>query len=473
MKNSNGKSTAKGKDGKFSAKGIESLKPEGKQYYEREGDGFTVRVMPSGAKTFLYIYTIVGKRRQMNLGEYPVVTLAAARERLTDVRKDFKDGKDPQEVGYIWHRNPDRERREAVERAEEDTKNPTVKQLAKEYMEKHAKVNKRASSANEDQRLLDKDVLPLWGDRKAKDIRKRDVILLLEDVSKRGHALTQNIFKLVRKMYNFAVSRDILENTPCIGVKIDEIAPTTDRDRVLKEPQDNNGVDEILTFWNEVDKAAMSDEVRMILKLILVTGQRPGEVAGINSSEVDGPWWTIPVERRKVKEKSKNKPQPHRVYLSELALELLGTSSLGGYYFPSPTVKTDENGNPAYQHIDENAVAYAIRRNLKNYQPRRPIKGEAIKMVKVAENKKMDIEHFTPHDLRRTCSTRLAELGYKDEVNDAILGHAKQGVVGIYNRYKYDREKQTAMVAWGRKLTSIITGEASAKVIPLRRQQSA
>jgi len=333
--------------------------------------------------------------------------------------------------------------------------------------------------------LLDKDILPIWGERKAKDIRKRDVVLLLEDVAKRGPALCHNIFKLVRKMYNFAVSRDILENTPCIGIKIDEIATITSRARVLKEPNDNNGIDEIITFWTELGKASMSDEVKRIIKLILVTGQRPGEIAGICANEISvenkeqkdakgetirtwkETWWTIPVPRRKVKEKSKNPPQPHRVFLSKMALELLGNPSSGGYYFPSPVTKTDENGNPIYSHIDENAVAYAIRRNLKDYKPRRPIKGDTVKMVKVAECKKMDIEHYTPHDLRRTCSTRLAELGFKDEINDAILGHVKSGIVGIYNRYKYDREKRAAMESWERKLNCILVVGSDAKVISI------
>lgn len=451
------------------------MKPREKMFQVRESEGFGVRVLPSGLRIFIFIYTIAGKRRQMNLGDYPDVTLAIARDRAADARKALKHGKDPQEVGFEWHRDPEREKREITKAEEAEKKNPTVTKLAAEYMEKHAKKNKRESSWTEDQRLLDKNVLPAWGDRKANAVKKRDVVLLLESYSDRP-ALTHNLFKLIRKMFNFAVSRDILEYTPCTGINIDEIASVTSRERVLKEPADNNGIDEILTFWTELEKASMTDATKRILKLILVTGQRPGEVAGINKDEVSaeeweekdssgktvkkwaGTWWTIPVARRKVKEKSKNKPQPHRVYLSKMALELLGEPDESGYYFPSPVIKTDENDNPIFQHIDENAVAYAIRRNLKDYKPRRPTKGDTAKMVKVKEERKMDIEHFTPHDLRRTCSTRLAELGFKDEVNDAILGHAKKGVVAIYNKYAYAREKIAAMEAWERKLNNILTG---------------
>ena len=457
---------------KFTDKYILSLRAKDKMYQVRESEGFGVRVLPSGLKIWIYVYTIAGKRRQMNLGDYPTISLADARGRLIDVKGALRDGNDPQEIGFLWHRNPDRDKREAAIAEELDRKDPTVRKLAEEYIEKHAKKNKRDSSRVEDERLLEKNVLPVWGDRKAKDIKKRDVILLLESYDDRP-ALTHNIFKLVRKMYNFAVSRDILENTPCAGIKIDEIATISSRERVLKEAKDNNGVDEIFTFWHELDKASMSDDVKRILKLILVTGQRPGEVAGIHSSEISmeqkeikdqnglvvsqwtEAWWTIPVVRRKVKEKTKNPPQPHRVYLTELALELIGTAE--GFKFPSPkNGRIDKKTTTIFNnHIDDNAVAGAVRRNLFEYKPRRKIKGDTVAMVKVPEEKKMNIEHFVPHDLRRTCSTRLAELGFRDEVNDAILGHVKQGVVGIYNRYKYDKEKKLAMEAWEGRLKEI------------------
>lgn len=434
---------------KFTDKQISNLKPGPKQYYKRESEGFTVRVLPSGVKTWLFIYTITGKRRQMNLGDYPDVTLAKAKERAVEARKAFKDGKDPQDMGFEWHHSPERDKKEATEKTEEDRRNPSVRQLAYEYMERHAKVMKRETSWTEDQRLLDKNVLPSWGDRKAKDIKKRDAMLLLESFMDRP-ALCSNILKLARKMFNFAVERDILEFTPFTGIK----APVqvASRDRVLTEA-------ELKALWNvELPKAAMSDETKRILKLILITGQRPGEVAGIHAKEIDGDWWTIPIER------AKNKTA-HRVFLTKTALEIIGESE--GYFFPSPTA--DKTGYAGSGHIDENAVAYAIRRNLKDYKPRRSIKGETISMVKVRDDKKMLMEHFTPHDLRRTAATFLAQLGFPDETIDAVLGHKKTGVVKIYNRHKYDLEKQKALEAWERKLTGIITVKAG-NVVPMIRK---
>ena len=89
-------------------------------------------------------------------------------------------------------------------------------------------------------------------------------------------------------------------------------------------------------------------------------------------------------------------------------------------------------------------------------------------MVKVAEDKKIAIDHFTPHDLRRTAATCLAGIGFSDETIDAVLRHKKTGVVKIYNRHKYDAEKQKALEAWERKLKRITSGKgASGNVIPI------
>jgi len=405
---------------------IKKLKPEATEYRKSEGNGFTIRVMPSGFKSWLYLYAIDGKRRCMNLGQYPEVTLETARDKFEAARKLVKNGTDPLEA--------------AEQTKEERRKAPTVTELFADYMTRHAKLNKRESSWREDERLYKVNVEPTWGKRKAADINKRDCITLLDSYADRP-ALCHNVMKLTRKLFNFAVEKDLLKHTPFTGVKVPvELAS---RERILSET-------EIRNLWTtELPKAAMSDAVKRIIKLLLLTGQRVGEVCGINVDEVDGHWWTLPPER------TKNR-QTHTVYLTDTAIELLGTP-VNGYYFPSPVTKSDSEGNPIYTHIDENAVAYAIRRNLKDYQPRRPIKNEKISMVQVPEEKKMELEHFTPHDLRRTFSTGLAKLGFHDEIIDAVTGHKKQGIIKIYNRHKYDVEKQQALQAWEKKLLSTVT----------------
>ena len=430
----------------FTDKMIKALKPESTDYSRSEGNGFTVRVMPSGVKTWLYVYAFDGKRRKMNLGQYPAISLEDARSRFEDARRQVKNGVDPLA---------------AAEQAKvERIKAPTVADLIDEYIEKHAKPHKRGWA--EDKRILERDALPAWGKRKAADITKRDVVLLLEKIVERGSpGSANNNFKIIRKMFNYAVEKDILQISPCIGVKMP--SPLVIKDRSLSEQ-------EISTLWRALDTCHASDEIKRALKLILVTGQRPGEVIGMHTNEIaierktqknekgqvvrewDEIWWTIPAER------SKNKPS-HRVYLTKTALELIGPEC-NGYVFPSPRT--------ALKPIEVNALAHVVRRNLKS-----PVKINGQEVFgkdgqPVTENK-LGVDTFTPHDLRRTAATMLSEIGFLDERIAAVLNHTKQGVIKTYNRNRYEKEKQQALEAWERKLLSIVTGTAAGKVVPIKR----
>jgi len=287
---------------KFTDVFIRSLKPKVKEYTSREKGGFGIRVMPSGRKVFFYLYRVDSQRRFLNLGEYPGVDLKEARKKFEAAAqvKLLKDGlpggADPVQVKTD----------KSVER-EEHRKAHTVAELITDYIEKHAKPTKR--SWHEDERILNKDALIAWGHRKAVDIKKRDVVLLLESIVERGApGSANNNFKIIRKMFRFAVQRDILEHSPCDGVVMP--APLNQGDRVLSEI-------EINILWNNLDNCQISHEIKHAIRLILLTGQRPGEVIGMHTDEIDGKWWTIPAER------SKNK-KAHRVYLTDTALDLIG-----------------------------------------------------------------------------------------------------------------------------------------------------
>jgi len=422
---------------------IRKLKPEAKKYVLGEGNGFRIRVMPSGVKTWLYVYDFEGKQKQRNLGQYPDISLATARAKFESDRKLVKNGTDPGET----------ERLQKEKRA----KAPTVSDLCGEYIQKHAKKVKK--SWGEDQRALDVEVIPLWGKRKAADIKKRDVVLLLEGIIERGSPVMSNrVRALLSKMFNFAVDRDIIEASPCTGIK--PLAKETPRERNLTEP-------EIRIFWDRLDDEdlILSGYVGRALKLILTTGQRPGEVTGMHSGEIDGQWWTIPAER------SKN-GKVHRVFLTGLALHLIGGKQ--GYIFESP--KEDADGMP--KPIGEKGLSRALRRNIKG-QVYREVKTErrkgkeyvrgAYKSKELpADPNRIGVDHFTPHDLRRTVATKLSELGFLDEVIDMIQNHKKRGMIATYNLNRYDREKQQALEAWEHKLIQITTG-AKGKVLPMKR----
>lgn len=452
---------------------IRNLKPEDAEYTKREKGGFGVRVLPTGRKVFFFLYRVDGQRKFLNLGAYRTrenpdgITLADARTeyelqsaRVKALKAGRVEGVDPVEI-----------KKQAKDTRQEHAKAQTVSDLITEYITKHAKPTKK--SWKDDERILRKDALAAWGTRKAKDIKKRDVVLLLESIVERGApGSANNNFKIIRKMFRFAVQRDILEHSPCDGVVMP--APLKRGDRVLSES-------EIKTLWGKLDTCHASDEIRRAIKLILTTGQRPGEVLGMHSCEIDesGRWWTIPVER------SKNK-KAHRVYMTDTALDLIGPLEVmdkkagemkpKGFIFlstcPKGKVLTDTGEEVRkVQPMWRQAAAKVINRNLAF-----PVlvKGKPVfdaKGVPVTENL-LGIADFTPHDLRRTAATFMSQLGCMDEVIDAVLNHTKQGIIATYNLNRYDKEKQAALESWERKLISITTGKKADNVIPMQRKVS-
>lgn len=390
----------------FSDRFLKSIKNVDKVKDIREGRGFGIRVFPSGEKTFFFRYHFEGKKRYLNLGRYPDVSLSAARDKHSAAAKLLENDIDP-----ILAKEEEANQRRQM---------PTIQELYEEYMARHARPNKKERTWKEDERNFEKDILPHWKNRKADSITRRDVTILVDRILDRGAPIAaNNVFERVRQLFNFAVERGTLEHTPCFKMK----APTAKvpRERHLEEA-------EIQLLWPNLDTAGMSDEIKRTLKLILVTGQRPGEVVGIHSREINGRWWTIPAER------SKN-GKAHTIYLTDIALELLGDKD--GFYFESP-----RGGKP----INENALAKAVRNNCPN-NPDAP-EGERVK-------NKLMIDFFRPHDLRRTCATSLAALGFSDEIIDAVLNHVKKGVIRTYNLHRYDKEKQLALETWERKLKDI------------------
>jgi len=427
-------------------------KPEVKQWV-RDGNGLALCLTPivkGDWRNWYFIYTSpeTSKRRYYPLGSYPGTSLADARNAATQLLAEVKKAVDPME----------RERRdlEARQLADEQKrlaeeaagKVITVAKLCSEYIERHAKRFKK--SWQEDERILTREVIPTWSKRKAQDIVKRDVLNLLEKIVDRGSpSMANNSFQVIRKMFNFAVEFDILQYSPCYGVKLP--TPKNSRDRAFSET-------EIKSFWNNLDGCSISPEIKTALRLILITAQRPGEVIGIHTREIDGECWNIPAERAK-------NGKAQRVHLTGLASDYIQKAlahiklkrdipseiEYSGYIFPCPHLGKD-------QPIDRHAMAIAVMRNLS--WPMNDKKGKPLfnSDGKPATENRFGVEHFTPHDLRRTAATFMAQAGEMDEVIDAVLNHAKQGIIKVYNQYRYVKEKKHALETWERKLNRIITG---------------
>jgi integrase len=416
---------------------IKALKPRDKKYMIGDGNGLNIVVYPSGAKAWVYKYEINGKRRDLHFGPYADGTLKTARAKFTAASEKVQNCIDPKE---------EQAQLEAQLEAE-SLRQPTVTRLIDEFI--GSLVQAKMRTWKEDERILKKDVFPLWGTRKVADITRQDVLALIKRLRERGDAITVNTFKTVRRMFSYAVSQEYIEKTPCFKIRKNyELPVVSDRERHLSAA-------EIKTLWEGLAMTGMTDNAKRALKMILVTCQRPGEVVTMHRREIDGRWWMFTPKLTTV---TRGTPRPQRMYLNDLALELIGNKQ--DYIFNSPRPKKDANGDTIPTPMTERSLACALRRNIKGYQGRKPVEGQKSKESKVVkEEKKLPLEHFTPHDLRRSGATLIAKLGYSDEVVDAVLAHLKKGSIRTYNRHDYDEPKKKAMLAWEAKLNDILAGK--------------
>ena len=367
--------------------------------------GFGVRVYPTNRKAFVLSYRNGGgRKRLLTLGTYGKdLTLDEARDKARKELGKVLDGKDP------------------MAQRRKDLSAETFADLARLYLERHALPNKR--SGKEDERKINRELLPKWGARKAAEIRRRDVIELLDGIKDRGSPIAANrTLALVRKIYNFGIGRDIVEMNPCAQVK--KPGKEQQRQRVLDD-------DELRAVLGAFD--GLGPIVGPMFKLRTLTLQRGGEIATMRWDDVDTGWWTIPPEY------SKN-GLAHRVPLSPQTLDVLKELERykheSGWVFPSPT-------RPG--------------------QPIANIRKAARRAQKVA-----DVKDFRPHDLRRTGASRLTGLGVSRLVVSKVLNHVESGITAVYDRHSYDAEKRHALDLWGRYVERIVAGQpAPSNVVEL------
>jgi integrase len=395
---------------------IKKLAAKVKPYYFLEGNGLYVRVMPSGSKSWVYRYLFDGKARKMTLGAFPGVSLAEARARHAAAMKELQQGIDPGKKA-----KDAKAKRKAA---------PTFNDLLDEFYETELS---KSPSGDKRHRLIEKDILPGWKSRKVTSITRRDAVLILDKIRKRAPIGANRVQTVLVRMLNFAAERGIIDFSPLAGMRRGK---ENARSRVLTDA-------EIKSLWACLDLERTDIDIyhvtKLALKAILLTGQRPGEVSSMQWDQIDGDIWIMPPEATKNREGNRVPILPMLADVIEQA-RLYGSGSK--YVFPSPRsphygFKKPEKAKPKEEDapVSRLAMSNAIRRHL-----------AAMKIE----------ERFTPHDLRRTLRTRLAELGVSDIVAERVLGHKLQGVLGIYNRHSYDVEKRQALGLWDRRLAEIL-----------------
>jgi hypothetical protein len=241
--------------------------------------------MLGGTKTFVFRYQRQGRTARITLGNYPAVSLREAYELHAELTKRLRRGEDLRRV-VIQSNGAVANGAEATQAAY------TVGHLADEFLKRF--IYRERKRPREAEQLLKVNVLNAWRDRPAAQITRRDAIVLLDQIVDRGSPVTANrVAALLSQMFRFGVERGILEASPLVALPR-PCGTEKARKRMLTAL-------EIRPLWQRLRRSGISPPLRIALKLILVTAQRPGEVAGTARAEFDleNRVWTIPPERSK------------------------------------------------------------------------------------------------------------------------------------------------------------------------------
>lgn len=397
--------------------------------------GFGLRVTKAGGKAFILKYAIEGRERRKTIGEWPTWSLEAARTEARDLRQQLDKGVDPL--------NEKRRNKEA----------PTVAEAINKYIKSHVE---GLASESAIKGYFNRDLVPVIGGMKVKDVRRRDLIEVVEDKAAVTPTAARHLLAYTKGFFGWCVDREYIEASPAASIRPKSISPggqknalkPVKRKRVLDD-------DEIQSFWHGIDTCEALPLTAIAMKLVLVTGQRPGEVAGMHEDEIEKGVWTIPAERR-LKTETEN-----RVSLSSLALELIEQAKAE---LEKVRSSRDRRGKESGGYIFE-------------VQPGRALAAGGLS--KAANRNRTALKnkpvpqwgHWTPHDLRRTCRTGLSACGFSSEIAERVIGHAARGIEDVYNQHQYDDEKRSALEAWERRLLAIVDGQDPdrRKIVPLLR----
>jgi integrase len=398
--------------------------------------GFGLKITPAGAKVYLVQYRTGGRgtpTKRVTIGRHGAPwTPDQARRKAKEILGEVAAGRDP--AG---------EKRAA--RQQQKVPKNTVRAVSAEWLKRDQAGNRHLT---EIQRILDHDILPVWGDRPIAELRKRDVIDLIDGIADRGSPVMANrTLAAVRRLFNWAAGRDIIEANPAAFVE--KPGEEIRRDRVLSDA-------ELVEVWRASEAAGFpfGDGVRL---LILTLGRRD-EIFRLSEPEIqvakDGATIRLPAERVK-------NAEGRDVPLSAPALSILAG-------LPEIDPGEDENGARGVRYLLSlnGGAPYSnfgwAKANLDRriLEARRQVNPEAKAMTP-----------WRLHDIRRTGATGLQQLGFRLELIEATLGHisgSRAGVVGVYQRHRFAVEVRRALDAWGRHVEALVSGKTD-NVIAMAR----
>jgi integrase len=389
---------------KISKSAINSLQP-GQILADTNPVGFVARRLPSGAVSFGFRYRQRETGRQHWIGLGTDLAPEQARKKALRVAAQIKDGDRPVSAAI-----------DAAKRRK--TFGYTLDQLLDDFIERYAK-NLRGVA--EIKRCFDVDVRPRLGKKFVQDLRRKDIVDLLDAIEDRGSPVqADRTLAHVRKALNWHATRDDQFNSPIVK----GMARTKPKERTRTRKLDDQ---EIRDLWAALD--ALGDDAPKcfpaFVRMLLLTGQRLRMVSNLPWSELEGNEWTVPPGRNKT-------GVDHLVPVTDTVAALIGPKGKG-YVFSS------DGGKTAFSGFSKSKAA--LDRKLAEIR-------------KAAGRKPMQPWVF--HDLRRTSRSMMARAQVPPDHAERVLGHVISGVRGVYDRHQYADEKRDALEKLGALVERIL-----------------
>ncbi len=380
---------------------LRNLKPGEKAYKLTDRDGLYITVLTTGTISFRYNYRINGRQETLVIGRYGTggITLAEARELLSEAKKGLAAGKSP-----------------SRQKAREKQKIKEADSFG-EWAELWLKDHQMAESTRDMRRsVFERDLKGLFGRLKMTEITHEDLRGLCDKIVERGAPATAvHAREVVHMVFRYAMERGHKYENPAELVRPTSIARFQPKDRSLTP-------EEIRILYQYLERISTSPTIRLAVKVLLLTMLRKSELIEATWEEINftDAVWTIPAERMK-------RRNPHNVYLSRQVLDIfvaLKTCAGGSRYVLPSRYDPDIHMSKATLN-QVTTLAF-----------------------KLAQKEGKPLSKFGPHDLRRTASTLLHEAGYNTDWIEKCLAHEQKGVRAVYNKAEYSEQRRAMMQDW-------------------------
>ncbi len=392
---------------------IKALRPRDKMYKVTDRDGMYLLVSPTGALTFRFDYRLNGRRETVIIGRYgPTgVSLARAREKLIEAKLMIQDGVSP-----------------AFEKRREKRRIKEAKSFG-EFGERWLQDARMADSTRAMRRtIFERDILPTFRNRLLHEILPEDLRAMCEKVKARGAPATAvHVRDIVKLIFAFAILHGEKVSNPADEVGPSSIATFVPKDRSLSPS-------EIRIMLTQLEHVATLPTIRLGMKLFLLSMVRKSELQDAVWDEVDfeNAVWSIPKERMK-------RSKAHNVYLSQQMLDIfIALKTCAGnskYVLPSRY-----DADAPMSRATFNRITVAV--------------------VERAKKEGLPLEAFTIHDLRRTGSTLLNEVGFNSDWIEKCLAHEDgRSSRGIYNKAEYEHQRRHMMQEWSNLVDAWVAGQ--------------